>query len=99
MSINPRACSGETPELAPRFGFRTPYLSIDTSWHGDRRLCDGLRLEGASFECADNADLNARTNASMRSGNLASPHVALWTHVVRERAAVAQESATAHLCG
>lgn len=43
-----------------------------------------LRLEGASFECADEAELNAwheRLNILWR--NIGSPQVALWTHVVR----------------
>jgi type IV secretion system protein VirB4 len=50
----------------------------------------GFRVGGASFECADEVDLNnwhERLHAAWR--NLASPHLALWTHIVRERAAVA----------
>lgn len=45
-----------------------------------------LRLSGASFESADDEDLNhwhERLNVLWR--NLASPHLALWTHVVRRR--------------
>lgn len=45
-----------------------------------------LRVSGASFESADDEDLNnwhLRLNVLWR--NLASPHVALWTHIVRER--------------
>jgi type IV secretion system protein VirB4 len=44
----------------------------------------GFRLAGASFECADDAQLNAwheRLNVLWR--NLASINVALWTHLVR----------------
>lgn len=44
------------------------------------------RLAGLSFECADDLDINAtheRLNTWLR--NLASPEVALWTHVVRRR--------------
>ena len=43
-------------------------------------------LGGASFESADDADLNnwhERLNVLWR--NLASPNVALWTHIVRRR--------------
>ena len=56
-----------------------------------------FRLAGASFECADDAQLNAwheRLNVLWR--NLASINVALWTHLVRRpvstpRAAAAGE--------
>jgi type IV secretion system protein VirB4 len=50
--------------------------------HGD--YVQAFRLAGASFESADDAQLNAwheRLNVLWR--NLASPEVALWTHVVR----------------
>ena len=51
-----------------------------------------FRLGGASFESADDEQLNAwheRLNVLWR--NLASPHIALWTHLIRrpERAALA----------
>jgi type IV secretion system protein VirB4 len=45
-----------------------------------------FRLGGASFESADDADLNnwhERLNVTWR--NIASPNVALWTHIVRRR--------------
>ncbi|MDM0001160.1 VirB4 family type IV secretion/conjugal transfer ATPase [Variovorax sp. J22P240] len=45
-----------------------------------------LRLAGASFESADDEDINnwhERLNVLWR--NIASPHLALWTHVVRRR--------------
>lgn len=45
-----------------------------------------FRMGGASFESADDAELNnwhERLNITWR--NLASPHVALWIHVVRRR--------------
>lgn len=45
-----------------------------------------LRFGGASFECADDAALNQwheRLNVLWR--NLASPHLAVWSHVVRRR--------------
>jgi len=43
-----------------------------------------FRLAGASFECADDEQLNnwhERLNILWR--NLGSPHVALWTHLIR----------------
>lgn len=45
-----------------------------------------LQLAGASFECADTAALNAwheRWNVLYRS--IASPNLALWTHLIRHR--------------
>jgi type IV secretion system protein VirB4 len=45
-----------------------------------------FRLSGASFESADDEELNnwhERLNVTWR--NIASPNVALWTHVVRRR--------------
>ena len=45
-----------------------------------------LRLAGASFESADDEDLNGwheRLNVLWR--NIASPNLALWTHVIRRR--------------
>ena len=55
------------------------------------RTADGdyvqvFRLNGASFESADDADLNnwhERLNVTWR--NLASPNVAIWTHIIRRR--------------
>src|SRR5258707_1811556 len=47
-----------------------------------------LRLSGASFESADDETLNnwhERLNVTWR--NIASPNVALWTHLVRRREA------------
>jgi type IV secretion system protein VirB4 len=45
-----------------------------------------MRLSGASFESADDADLNnwhERLNVTWR--NIASPNVAIWTHIIRRR--------------
>ncbi len=50
-----------------------------------------FRLGGLGFETADDARLNTwheRLNVLWR--NLASPHVALWTHVIRRRERVAE---------
>jgi type IV secretion system protein VirB4 len=49
-----------------------------------------MRLGGGSFECADDESLNSwheRLNILWR--NIASPQVALWTHLVRRRERVA----------
>ncbi|MDN4592068.1 VirB4 family type IV secretion/conjugal transfer ATPase [Xenophilus aerolatus] len=45
-----------------------------------------LRLSGASFESADDDDINSwheRLNVSYR--NISSPNIAIWTHIVRRR--------------
>ena len=50
-----------------------------------------LRLAGVSFESADDEDINnwhERLNVLWR--NIASPNLALWTHIVRRRADVAK---------
>jgi type IV secretion system protein VirB4 len=52
-----------------------------------------LRLAGGSFECADDEMLNSwheRLNVLWR--NIASPQVALWTHLIRRRERVAPGS-------
>jgi type IV secretion system protein VirB4 len=49
-----------------------------------------FRLGGASFECADDEQLNnwhERLNILWR--NIASPNIALWVHVIRRREAAA----------
>jgi type IV secretion system protein VirB4 len=54
-----------------------------------------LRLKGAGFECADDVELNSwheRLNVTLR--NIASPNVALWTHLVRRRASVERPGST-----
>jgi type IV secretion system protein VirB4 len=54
-----------------------------------------FRLGGASFESADDVELNnwhERLNVLWR--NLASPNVALWTHIVRRREREATPNAT-----
>ena len=67
------------------------------------RTADGdyvqvFRLSGASFESADDADLNnwhERLNVTWR--NMASPNVAIWTHVIRRRERASAGAVTAHL--
>jgi type IV secretion system protein VirB4 len=54
----------------------------------------GFRVGGASFESADDDELNnwhERLNVLWR--NIASPNVALWIHVVRHRAAMGAAAA------
>ena len=85
---------------------RIPYTAqvsetvVRTS-HGD--YVQVFQLAGASFESADDETLNGwheRLNVLWR--NIASPQVALWTHVIRRRErtggeAVAGEGFAAHL--
>jgi type IV secretion system protein VirB4 len=55
-----------------------------------------FRLGGASFETSDDEELNnwhERLNVLWR--NVAGPNVALWTHVIRRRAAIAAASSPA----
>ncbi len=54
-----------------------------------------FRLSGASFESADDVELNGwheRLNVLWR--NVASPQVALWTHLIRRRESVSASSAS-----
>src|SRR5271163_3521504 len=56
---------------------------VRTTW-GD--YVQVFRLSGASFESADDEQLNnwhERLAIALR--NIASPNVALWTHVIRRR--------------
>ncbi len=55
-----------------------------------------FRLVGASFESADDEELNnwhERLNVTWR--NVASPNVALWTHVIRRRECAVQSTVPA----
>src|ERR1035441_8075629 len=71
---------------------RIPYSAHVTSCvvrtvFGD--YLQAFRLGGAAFESADDAELNnwhERLNVLWR--NIASPNVALWTHVIRRRAQI-----------
>jgi type IV secretion system protein VirB4 len=70
---------------------RLPY-SAQVSDHVLRTTCADylqvFRLGGASFECADDEQLNnwhERLNILWR--NIASPNIALWVHVIRRREA------------
>src|SRR5262245_63375098 len=68
---------------------RIPYLAhvspeVISTRFGD--YVQAFRVGGASFECADDETLNAwheRLNVLWR--NIASPQVAIWTHVIRRR--------------
>jgi type IV secretion system protein VirB4 len=59
-----------------------------------------FRLSGASFECADDETLNGwheRLNILWR--NIASPQIALWSHVLRRREMTAVPMAAAGFAG
>src|SRR5580704_18174920 len=59
-----------------------------------------FRLGGIGFETTDDARLNTwheRLNVLWR--NLASPHVALWTHVIRRRERIAEVAPEAGFAG
>jgi type IV secretion system protein VirB4 len=73
----------------PHAAERIPYTahvssSVIATEHGD--YVQVFRLSGASFESADDEQLNTwheRLNVLWR--NIASPHVSLWSHVIRRR--------------
>jgi len=75
---------------------RIPYTAhvaptVVRTVHGD--YLQVFKLGGASFESADDEDLNnwhERLNVLWR--NVASPGVALWTHVIRRRAGLSPYS-------
>lgn len=73
---------------------RVPYVAQVTAHVLRTSLLDYLqvfRLSGASFESADDEQLNnwhQRLNVLWR--NIASPNLALWTHVVRRRETTAR---------
>ena len=77
----------------PTPGERIPYLAHVSPHIVKTRLGDYVqvfRLGGASFECADDETLNTwheRLNVLWR--NIASPQVAIWSHVIRRREAIA----------
>jgi type IV secretion system protein VirB4 len=80
---------------------RIPYVahvapSMVRTAFGD--YVQAFRLGGASFESSDDDELNnwhERLNVLWR--NIASPNVALWTHVIRHRARIdAAAAAAAH---
>ncbi|HEY3730777.1 MAG TPA: hypothetical protein VGL28_05885, partial [Steroidobacteraceae bacterium] len=56
-----------------------------------------FRLAGAGFECADDEQLNnwhERLNILWR--NVASPDLALWTHIIRRRETLPSHAAATH---
>ena len=86
MSAVPREALARRESFAAA---RIPYLAhvrphlVKTAF-GD--YVQAFRLSGASFECADDDTLNTwheRLNVLWR--NIASPQVAVWTHVIRRR--------------
>jgi type IV secretion system protein VirB4 len=74
-------------------GAHIPYLAHVSEHVVSTRAGDFIqvfRLGGLGFETTDDSQLNTwheRLNVLWR--NLASPHVALWTHVVRDRKRIA----------
>ncbi|HUN76600.1 MAG TPA: VirB4 family type IV secretion/conjugal transfer ATPase [Steroidobacteraceae bacterium] len=86
MSAFPKASAARREIPAAE---RIPYSAhvadgIVKTRHGD--YVQVMRLGGASFESADDERLNAwheRLNVLWR--NIASPQVALWTHIIRRR--------------
>lgn len=82
---------------------RIPYAAhltpeILTTYAGD--YVQFLRLSGSSFECADDETLNTwheKLNVLWR--NIASPQVALWTHLIRRRETVEVTPAAADFAG
>jgi type IV secretion system protein VirB4 len=91
-----------TPRLVPALRReilteeRIPYAahvapSVVRTAYGD--YVQAFRLGGASFESKDDDELNGwheRLNVLWR--NIAGPDVALWTHVIRHRAGIAEDS-------
>src|SRR5262249_9689082 len=83
------AITGATLRREPQASLRIPYTahvspSVIATEHGD--YVQVFRLSGASFESADDEQLNSwheRLNVLWR--NIASPNVALWCHVIRRR--------------
>jgi type IV secretion system protein VirB4 len=75
-------------------GLHIPYLAHVSEYIVSTRAGDFVqvfRLGGLGFETTDDSQLNTwheRLNVLWR--NLASPHVALWTHVVRDRERIAE---------
>jgi type IV secretion system protein VirB4 len=68
---------------------RIPYSAHLTPEIVSTKACDLVqvfRLAGASFESADDETLNnwhERLNVTLR--NIASPNLALWSHIIRLR--------------
>src|SRR5688500_20360366 len=63
-------------------------------------LVQVFRLAGASFESADDDELNnwhERLNVTWR--NIASPNVALWVHVLRRRERTVPDTAASGFAG
>src|SRR5215813_14028022 len=62
----------------------TAHVSAEVVKTSSGDYIQAFRLGGASFESADDEQLNGwheRLNVLWR--NLASPHIALWTHLIR----------------
>ncbi len=91
-----RAAADAPRTARPRGTFPMPRTSPPRS-SSPRRVAylQTFRLSGASFESADDETLNnwhERLNVTWR--NIASPNVALWTHLIRRRESPHVASAT-----
>src|SRR6185369_1826129 len=80
-----RAALRREPQAAERIPY-TAHVSpsVIATQYGD--YVQVFRLSGASFESADDEQLNTwheRLNVLWR--NIASPHIALWSHLIRRR--------------
>ncbi len=87
----------------PEASLWIPYTSLADEYVLRTRSGDYLqafRLGGMSFESADDPVLNGaheRLNVLLR--NLASPHVALWVHLIRRRLAPTREAGSGRAQG
>src|ERR1700733_2980715 len=72
---------------------RIPYLAHVSPHIVKTRLAEyshARRLGGASLECADDETLNTwHERVTVLWRNIASPQVAIWSHVIRRREAIA----------
>jgi len=100
MSAVPREALARRESFAAA---RIPYLAhvrphlVKTAF-GD--YVQAFRLSGASFECADDDTLNTwheRLNVLWR--NIASPQVAVWTHVIRRREVIESSAPASDFAG
>ena len=89
MSAVPTSVSRARRELvAARHIPYTALVAPEVLRTGQGDYVQAIRVGGIAFESADDEAVNAwheRLNALWR--NVASPHVALWVHVVRRREA------------
>ncbi len=86
MSALARSVAARRESPAAKHIPYTAQISAHVARTENGEFIQTFRIGGASFESADDAELNnwhERLNVTWR--NLASPHVALWIHAVRRR--------------